>query len=241
MTDASFLVANEPFRQEPTKRRIRAKLNGLWVVDTLNAVFVWEHKYYPKYYLPTSELVNGPAAIVRNTNSASSDFAHGHIDVRGQTASAIFYESGTLAGLTRLEGVDWFAEDEKLIGPHPKDPYVRIECLASSRSVRVELNGTILADSNNSVFLHETNLRTRYYLSPTAVDYSMLRPSTTTTFCPYKGKASYFDVVLMDGAEVKDGVWYYEFPAHESAAIQGRPSFYNEKFDVFIDDVKEAK
>ena len=45
MVDASSLVANGPNKQEPIKRRVRAQLNGQWVVDTLDAVFVWEHKY----------------------------------------------------------------------------------------------------------------------------------------------------------------------------------------------------
>ena len=195
----------------------------------------------PTYYVPTKAVENGPAVVTNNTSDASAGYIQGQLDVKGQTAEAIFFKSGPLAGLARLEGVEWFAEDEKLIGSHPKDPYVRIECLASSRTVRVELNGTVLAESTNNVFLHETNLRTRHYLSPTAVDYGLLRPSTTTTFCPYKGKASYYDVVLADGTEVKDGVWYYPFPTHESAAVQGRLSFYNEKFEVFIDGVKEEK
>ncbi|CAK7228565.1 hypothetical protein SBRCBS47491_006948 [Sporothrix bragantina] len=242
MVDLSSLVANGPVKQEPTKRRIRAQLNGRWIVDTLDAVFVWEHKYYPMYYVPTSAVEKGPATVTKSPGDNATGYFEAQLNIQGQQATAILFEKGPLAGLARLEGVDWFAEDEKLIGSHPKDPYVRIECLASSRRVRVELKGVVLAESTNSVFLHETNLRTRHYLSPTAVvDYSVLRPSTTTTFCPYKGQASYYDVVLQDGTEVKDGVWYYPFPTHESAAIQGRLSFYNEKFDVFVDGVKEDK
>ncbi|CAK7229658.1 hypothetical protein SCUCBS95973_007297 [Sporothrix curviconia] len=243
MVDFSSLAANGPIKQEPTKRRIRAQLNGQWVVDTLDAVFVWESKYYPVYYVPVAAVENGPATVTKNgADSSAAGFTQGQIDVKGTTASVVFFDKGPLAGLARLEGVDWFAEDEKLIGGHPKDPYARIECLSSSRRVRVELRGTVLADSTNNVFLHESNLRTRHYLSPTAVvDHSVLRPSTTTTFCPYKGQASYYDVVLADGTEVKDGVWYYPIPTAESAPVHGRLAFYNEKFDVFIDGVKEAK
>ncbi len=127
-----------------------------------------------------------------------------------------------------------------MLGGHPKDPYKRIECLPSSREVRIEVDGKVVAKSTNSVFLHETMLRTRYYLAPTSVlDWSVLRPSDTSTFCPYKGQASYYHLKVGD-REIKDAVWYYEFPTAESAQIQGRLSFYNEKVDVFVDGKKEA-
>lgn len=43
----------------------------------------------------------------------------------------------------------------------------------------------------------------------------------------------------MDGKEIKDGVWWYQYPLAESIAVAGRLCFYNEKVDVFIDGVKE--
>lgn len=135
----------------------------------------------------------------------------------------------------------WFAEDEKLLGPHPKDPYKRIECLPSSREVRVEVNGTVVARSISNIFLHETSLRTRYYLSPTSIlDWSMLVPSDTRTFCPYKGEAYYYHLQLGD-REIKDAIWYYTYPTAESAAIQNRLCFYNEKVTVYIDGQKEEQ
>ena len=128
-----------------------------------------------------------------------------------------------------------------MLGPHPKDPYKRIECLQSEREIRIELNGTVIARTTNSVFLFETMLRTRYYIPRTAVlNWSVLVPSESSTFCPYKGQASYYHLKIGDN-EVQDAVWYYTYPTQESAAIQGRLCFYNEKFDVFVDGVKENK
>ena len=85
----------------------------------------------------------------------------------------------------------WFVEDEKLLGPHPKDPYKRVETIPSSREVRIEVEGKTLARSSQNVFLYETLLRPRYYLSAVGVDYSYLRSSDTTKYCPYKGMAKY--------------------------------------------------
>lgn len=132
-----------------------------------------------------------------------------------------------------------FAEDERLLGGHPKDPYKRIECLQSSREVRIEVDGVVVARSTNNVFLHETGLRTRYYLPETAIlDWSMVSPSDTTTVCPYKGEAGYYHLKVGD-KEIKDAIWYYKYPTAESAPIQNRLCFCNEKVDVFVDGVKE--
>ena len=82
-------------------------------------------------------------------------------------------------------------------------------------------------------------LRTRYYLQPTAIlDWTMLSPSETTSFCPYKGQASYYHLKVGE-REIKDAIWYYVYPTAESAMIQGRLCFYNEKVDVFVDGKKE--
>jgi uncharacterized protein (DUF427 family) len=133
----------------------------------------------------------------------------------------------------------WYAEDEKQLGPHPKDPYKRIECLASSRNVCVKIDGVEIAHSNNSVFLHETGLRTRYYISPTSVfDWRWLVPSETSTFCPYKGQAAYYHIKIGD-KEIKDAVWYYTYPTAESAPVQNRLCFYNEKVEVYVDGLRE--
>jgi uncharacterized protein (DUF427 family) len=127
-----------------------------------------------------------------------------------------------------------------LLGTHPKDPYKRIECLPSSREVRIEVNGVVLAKSTNNVFLYETGLRTRYYLTPTSIsDWSILLPSAMSTVCPYKGQASYYHVKVGETV-IEDAIWYYTYPTAESAQVQNRLCFYNEKVDVFIDGVKEA-
>ena len=65
----------------------------------------------------------------------------------------------------------------------------------------------------------------------------MLRPSSTTSRCPYKGEAEYYDVVV-GGQTYRDLVWWYRYPTSESAPIAGLLCFWNEKVDVEIDGVK---
>lgn len=68
----------------------------------------------------------------------------------------------------------------------------------------------------------------------------MLVPSDSSTFCPYKGQASYYHLKVGDKL-LKDVVWYYTYPTAESAQIQNRLCFYNEKVDVYVDGKKETK
>jgi uncharacterized protein (DUF427 family) len=105
------------------------------------------------------------------------------------------------------------------------------------------VDGHLVAQSGNNVFLHETGLRTRYYISPTAVlDWGQLLPSDTSTVCPYKGQASYYHLKVGNGNRViEDAVWYYPYPTAESAQIQNRLCFYNEKVDIFVDGVREER
>jgi uncharacterized protein (DUF427 family) len=68
----------------------------------------------------------------------------------------------------------------------------------------------------------------------------LLRPSQSHTNCPYKGTASYYDVEI-DGARHAEFVWWYPTPLPESQKIIGLLSFYNEKVDVTIDGVRQAR
>lgn len=62
----------------------------------------------------------------------------------------------------------WFEEDQPIYG-HPKDPYKRIDILPSSRTITVKINGVLVAESSNSMFLFETMLRTRFYMPKPSV------------------------------------------------------------------------
>ena len=101
-----------------------------------------------------------------------------------------------LAGLVILDFAAfdaWYEEDEQNVA-HPRDPFHRIDVLPSSRQVRLELDGQVLAVSSRPVLLFETMLPTRYYL-PRADVTAELVPSSTRTWCAYKGQASYFSAV----------------------------------------------
>ncbi|WP_280507003.1 DUF427 domain-containing protein, partial [Nocardia flavorosea] len=152
-------------------------------------------------------------------------------------AARIYPGSSQLSELVRLEWNamdEWFEEDEPIY-VHPRDPYSRVDILASSRHVRVEIDGVTVADSRTPRILFETGLPARYYLPLTDIRMDLLRPSDTHTSCPYKGNADYWNIEV-GGTEYADLVWIYRTPTPESQKIAGLACFYNEKVDLYLDD-----
>ncbi|KAL7812725.1 DUF427 domain-containing protein [Trichoderma gracile] len=235
------LRTSGPHKTLPTARRIRIIFNKTLIVDTTRAVLVWEHEWYPQYYVPAADIQN---AFLTNDALATLAVAEKPgVEARSTDRVLRFDDDqswGVLAGLLRLEfsAMDsWLEEDLPIYG-HPKDPFKRIDILPSTRPIEVRIAGKTVAKSAYAQHLHETGLRVRYYLPlASVVDPALLRPSKTTTYCPYKGTAEYYDVVL-DGKEYKDVVWYYRATLHESAAVAGLISFYNEKVEIYLDGKK---
>jgi uncharacterized protein (DUF427 family) len=81
-------------------------------------------------------------------------------------------------------------------------------------------NGVVIAESNATVVV-EGN----HYFPASAVPTGHLRPSTTHTVCPWKGTASYYDVVVGDAVN-KDAAWYYPAPKDAAKEITGRIAFW---------------
>ena len=97
-----------------------------------------------------------------------------------------------------------------------------------------------VAESTRPTMLFETGLPTRHYLPAADVRTDLLRPSDSTTSCPYKGAARYHSVEI-DGTVHRDIVWHYDAPLRESAPIAGLLSFYDERVDVFVDGQHQVR
>ena len=118
---------------------------------------------------------------------------------------------------------------------HPRSPYTRVDALRSTRRVRVELEGVVLAESAATVMVFETGLPTRYYFDRTAVHYSHLVPTDTVTACPYKGVTSAYWSARVGDEVHPDLAWAYDFPTRQLLPIAGLVAFYNEEVDLSID------
>jgi uncharacterized protein (DUF427 family) len=248
------------FRYEPIDKRIRAVLGEDTVLDTRRAMLVWEPKrLVASYAVPISDIEHAlrspnPAAGVADSTPVtvptlgdrpvydprvpfSVHSAEGTtMDIRiagtERPGAAFLPHDETLEGFVILDFTAfdaWYEEDERNVS-HPRDPYHRIEVLHSSRRVRVELDGTLLAESSRPYLLFEAPLPVRYYLPAEDVADGMLRPSPTRTFCAYKGQASY-----LSAPSEEDIAWSYREPLREATEVKDRIAFFNERVELTVD------
>jgi uncharacterized protein (DUF427 family) len=112
---------------------------------------------------------------------------------------------------------------------YQKNPQHRILTLPVERVVRVFVRDRLVAESNDVLSVDEEGHPLRHYFPRAAVHTDLLERSDTTTFCPFKGKASYFTLDIA-GNKLKDAVWSYEEPFEEHQILNQRLAFYTEKF-----------
>jgi len=229
-------------RVEQGPKRVRVYLEGEVVADTTRPFLVWEWPYYPTYYLPASDMHAKLVATGKTEHSPSrGDGKVYDIKVGAATAqaAALAYPDSPLEALRDLVRLDWnsmsewFEEDEPVY-THPRDPYKRVDILASTRHVRIEVDGVTIADSTQPRILFETGLPSRYYIPLTDVRMDLLLPSATESHCPYKGTASYWSVDTGQAIH-EDIVWMYRAPLPESQKVAGLACLYNEKVDLYLD------
>ena len=249
-------------RHEPTDKRIRAVLDGRTVVDSTHALLVWEPKrIVATYAVPNADVA---AEVVDGAPSDDAPFDVPHLGDRPVYDPSIPFSVHTTPGRRlrlRIAGTDrepeafrpadpdlapyvlldfagfdeWYEEDERNLA-HPRDPFHRVDIVHSSRSVRVEIDGIVMAESSSPYLLFEPPLPVRYYFSPDDVRTDLLEPSDLVTRCAYKGEAAYFSAPGSD-----DVAWCYRHPLRDSAEITGRIAFFNERVDVYVDGELEER
>jgi uncharacterized protein (DUF427 family) len=232
-------------RYAPTPKRLRAVLEGRTVLDTRDALLVYEpRRVVPWYAVPAADLrlelteqdptpVPEPIAPVLPPQHNDWHTVPGrslHLDGYGEVAFRP--DDPDLGGrvIVHWEPFEWREEDEPVIG-HPHDPFKRIDVLRSDRHVRVEVDGRTVAESSRPMMLIETSLPVRWYLPPADVRTDLLTPSDTRTVCAYKGVASYLSA---EGAA--DVAWFYPAPLHDALQVKDLICFWRPA-TVLVDGV----
>lgn len=255
----------DALRYEPTAKRIRVFLGGEPVADTTDARLVWEpRRVVPGYAVPaaglTAQLVPAgaesgdeddvgfrlPDVSSRPVLDPSVPFAvHTcpgtafDVIAGDETAGRAAFRPADddLADFVVLDfdAFEWREEDESIVS-HPHDPFGRIDVLHSSRQIRIEHDGTLLAESSRPMLLFETLLPVRFYLPRDDVAVA-LEPSDTVSYCAYKGRASYFSVP----GGPRDVAWTYLDPLHDAERVRDHVCFFDERVDVIVDGERRAR
>jgi uncharacterized protein (DUF427 family) len=101
--------------------------------------------------------------------------------------------------------------------------------------VIVRAGGTTLADSTTTLVLREADYPPVRYIPFADVDQSLLTPSDTSTYCPYKGEASYWSINT-DPERGEDAVWFYDQPYAAVASIRDHVAFYADRVEIAIQE-----
>jgi uncharacterized protein (DUF427 family) len=239
-------------RHEPTEKRVRALAGDETVVDSERAALVWEpRRVVPSYAVPVEDV--RAELVATETRDPVAGILHPRIPFTAHSSDGEAVSLGVgdallegagfrpadpaLAGYVVLDwhAFDaWYEEDVRLVG-HPRDPYHRVDIRFGSRSVRIERDGAVLAESNRPCLVFETNLPLRFYL-PREDVVAEMRPSARRTQCAYKGEASYWS---FDAGP--DLAWSYEEPLGEAAALTGLVAFFDERVDVVVDGTRRER
>jgi uncharacterized protein (DUF427 family) len=220
----------------PVPRRIRAMLDDRVVLDTMDAIYLWEFPPYPQYYIPVADVADGVLTDTGETKTFEHGVARVHTAGSGH---AWVYDDGVAKDRVRFQwdALDsWFEEDEEVF-VHPRNPYARVDAIRSTRHIEVAVDGVVLADSTSTVIVFETGLPPRYYFPRTAVNFEHLTPADTQTACPYKGRTTAYWSV----GDRADLAWSYDFPTAPLLPVAGLVAFFNEKVDVRIDGALQER
>lgn len=244
----AIMTTAHDIRVERSSKRVRILLAGELVADTTGPLLVWEVPYFPTYYIPAADVRAKLVPAGADTHELLGEAELLTVEVPGgataERAARRYLASpaGPLRSAVRFEWdamTEWLEEDEPVY-THARDPHTRVDILASSRHVRVAIDGVTVAESRSPRILFETGLPARYYLPLTDIRTDLLRPSATQSHCPYKGTASYWSVDTGTSLH-EDIVWIYRMPLPESQKIAGFAAFYDERVDVFIDGVQQRR
>jgi uncharacterized protein (DUF427 family) len=245
--------AEHELRHEPLERRVRATLGSETAVDSTRPILIWEpRRVVPSYAVPVED-IRVQAVACRNAggrrrgpaapgNPVAVHTASGEpVSVGDRTAAGFRHADDDLAGYVELDfdAFDgWYEEDARIAG-HPRSPFHSIHVHRSPRPVRVELDGDVVAETTRARLLSETSLPLRFYL-PLEDVRAELHPSSTRTYCPHKGEASYWSLEAGGRRRVDVG-WTYEQPLHEAAAITRLVAFWDELLDVYLDGERRER
>ena len=114
-----------------------------------------------------------------------------------------------------------------ILNPGPDHP---ITIVPAAAHVVVMAGGQIIADTRDALVLREASYGAVYYIPRRDVAMTLLERTDNSTYCPYKGDASYFSIPA-GGEKSVNAVWTYEAPFDAVAGIKDHLAFYPDRID----------
>ena len=125
---------------------------------------------------------------------------------------------------------------QESVWDYPRPP--RVE--DSSKHIQVILNGVVIADTHRAKRILETSHPPVYYLPPEDVKMEYFTPTSRTTYCEFKGAASYYTIQVADKT-LPNGAWYYRKPTKGYEDITNYIALYPSQMDVCYVDGEQVQ
>jgi uncharacterized protein (DUF427 family) len=115
-----------------------------------------------------------------------------------------------------------------------KYPAHRVVATQTPRHVRVLVGDVVIADTRAALEVEESRHDPAWYFPPGDVDQSVLTSTESSTYCPFKGHASYWTIDAA-GEHLEDAVWAYLAPYDECRSLAGYFAFYRDRVRLEVD------
>jgi uncharacterized protein (DUF427 family) len=135
-----------------------------------------------------------------------------------------------LRGQARPAGALEPGPGQESVWDYPRPPVI----VNDTRLVQVRLNGRLIAETRSARRVLETASPPAFYLPPESVQFDCLQADADTSFCEWKGRASYFSVCEGNHC-VKNAAWTYPESFAEFTAINNYLAFYPGRLECYVD------
>ena len=218
------------------------RFGGGWIADSERVLLLFEPGRYPVAYFPEADVsphvLERTEHITQHADLGPTSWYSVRADEQHIAARGAWRHTNLPAYAGDLQGLIAFAwramdafyeEDERVLG-HAADPYHRIDIRQASRSLVVNYQGRVVADTKRPVVLYESGFAPRWYVPRADIDESALTPVKLQTFCPYKGLCSYYSI-----GDARQAAWSYLDAYPEMRRISDLVSFEPDLVPVHLD------
>jgi uncharacterized protein (DUF427 family) len=230
---------------EPLRRRMRVRFGDTWIADSEDVTLLHEPGRYPVAYFPLGDVsanaleLSGYTTQHRDLGTTAWYTVRAGSQRKDRAAwqhTELPEYAGELKGRIAFAwpAMDGFYEEDQRLAGHAADPYHRIDIRTTSRHLVVRHGDQVIADTTRPLALYESGFAPRWYVPRADVREAALTAVEFTTFCPYKGVCSYYDI-----ADARRAGWSYLNAWPEVAAVAGFVSFEPDLVEVSLDGKRQ--
>ena len=230
---------------EPTVKRVRVMFGGETVADSHRALILFEQGHLPVYYLPLEDVREDllEPSDKHTTCPRKGEASYFSVRVGDRVAeNAVWHYPEPIDACPDISGHvafywnamdSWWEEDDQVFKPRATRTTAST-CCAARATYSVELDGTVVAETDRPLLLVETGLPPRWYIPRADVRVDLLTPSRDAQHVPVQGPSRSTGPRPSTGTRYEDIVWSYPAPLPECPKIEQAMCFFDERDTVTL-------